>query len=88
MFQLSVDSSKFPEAWENANVTAIFKKGCRTGAANYRPISLTSVASKLLEHIIYSHVMKHLELHNILTDSQPGFRAKKINRNAINPDNA
>ena len=50
IFQLSVESSQVPEAWKNANVTAIFKKGSRTEAANYRPISLTSVASKLLEH--------------------------------------
>ena len=77
IFQLSVDSSQVPEAWKNANVTAIFKKGSRTEAANYRPISLTSVASKLLEHIIHSHVMKHLEQHNILTDSQHGLRAKR-----------
>ena len=77
IFQLSVDCSQVPEAWKNANVTAIFKKGSRTEAANYRPISLTSVASKLLERIIRSHVMKHLEQHNILTDSQHGFRAKR-----------
>ena len=76
IFQLSVDSSQVPEAWKNANVTAIYKKGSRAEAANYRPILLTSVASKLLEHIIHSHVMKHLEKHNILTDSQRGFRAK------------
>ena len=77
IFPLSVDSSQVPEAWKNAHVTAIFQKGSRTEAANYRTISLTSVASKLLEHIIHSHVMKHLELHNILTDSQHGFRAKR-----------
>ena len=77
IFQLSVDSSQVPEAWKNANVTAIFKKGSRTEAANYRPISITSVASKLLEHIIHRHVMKHLELHNMLTDSQHEFRAKR-----------
>ena len=72
-----LDSSQVPEAWKNANVTAVFKKGSRTEAANYRSISLTSVTSKLLKHIIHSHVMKHLELHNILTDSQHGFRAKR-----------
>ena len=65
IFQLSVDSSQVPEAWKNANVTAIFKKGSMAKAATYRPISLTSEASKLLEHIIHSHVMKHLEQHNI-----------------------
>ena len=36
------------------------------------------MTSKLLEHIIHSHVVKHLELHNILTDSQHGFRAKRL----------
>ena len=77
IFQLSVDSSQVPEAWKNANVTAIFKEGSMTEAANYRPISITSATSKLLEQIIHSHVMKHLELHNILTDSQHGFRAKR-----------
>ena len=55
--QLSVDSSQVPEAWKNANVTAIFKKDSRTEAAKYRPISLTPVASKLLEHIIHKLVM-------------------------------
>ncbi len=35
IFQLSVDSSQVPEAWKNANVTAIYKKGSRTEAANY-----------------------------------------------------
>ena len=38
IFQLSVDSSQVPEAWKNANVTAIFQKGSRREAANYRPI--------------------------------------------------
>ena len=76
-FKLSVDSSQVSEAWKNDNVTATFKKGSRTEAANYRPILITSVASKLPEHIIHSHVMKHLELHNVSTDSQHGFRAKR-----------
>ena len=56
---------------------AIFKEDSRTEAANDRPISLTSVASHLLEHIIHGHVMKHLELRNIFTDSQHGFRTKR-----------
>ena len=40
-------------------------------------MSLTPVISKLLEHIIHSHNMKHLEQHHILTDHQHGFRAKR-----------
>ena len=77
IFQSSVDSGQVPNAWKEANITAIFKKGSRAETSNYRPISLTPVISKLLEHIIHSHIMKHLEQHHILTDHQHGFRAKR-----------
>ena len=70
IFQSSVDSGQVPKAWNEANITAIFKKGNRTETSNYRPISLTAVISKLLEQIIHSHIMKHLEQHHILTDHQ------------------
>ena len=56
---------------------AVFKKGKKSGPANCRPISLTCVASKILEHIVHSFIMKHLNDHNILTDCQHGFRAKR-----------
>ena len=53
------------------------KKGDRSTAANYRPISLTSVCSKILEHIIHSQIMRHLDIHQILSDQQHGFRKKR-----------
>ena len=43
---------------------------------SYRPISLTSVCCKILEHIVYSQTMAHLEKHKILTNLQPGYRSK------------
>lgn len=55
----------------------VFKKGKKPDPANYRPISLTCVASKILKHIVHSFNMKHLNDHNILTDCQHGFRAKR-----------
>ena len=54
----------------------MFKKG-NTETSNYRTISLTLVISKLLERIIHSHIMIHLEQHHILTGHQHGFRAKR-----------
>ena len=55
----------------------IFKKGDKHQTVNYRPISLTSITCKVLEHIIHSSVMKHFDRHHILTDAQHGFRKKR-----------
>jgi hypothetical protein len=77
VFQASLHQGVVPDDWKTAFVTPVFKKGDRTVPANYRPISLTSVCCKLLEHVIHSQVMKHLERHNILTDAQHGFRKKR-----------
>ena len=46
--------------------------------ANYRPTRASSVCCKTIEHIVHSHVMKHLEHQVILTDSQHGFRKTKF----------
>ena len=53
-----------------------FKKGAKTDPTNYRPVSLTSVVCKSMEHILASQIMQHLSIHNILSDSQFGFRLK------------
>ena len=60
-----------------AHIVPIHKKNDRTIASNYRPISLTSIPCKILEHIISTSIHKHLEKHNILTDRQHGFRSRR-----------
>ena len=77
IFQKSIDSGQVPSDWKTANVCPIFKKGQKYDAANYRPVSLKCVCSKLLEHIVTKHVVAHLEKHNILYDMQHGFRSKR-----------
>ena len=57
ILQDSIDSGTVPHRWEEANVCAVFKKGKKSDPANYRPISLTCVASKILEHIVHSYVL-------------------------------
>ena len=42
--------------------------------ANYRPVSLTSIVSKVMEHILCKHILDHLEHHGALTAMQHGFR--------------
>ena len=56
-------------------VTPIYKKGSRHDPANYRPVSLTTVCCKVLEHVICKHILDHLDKHGILTDLQHGFRS-------------
>ena len=53
------------------------KKGEKCEPANYRPISLTCVLCKLLEHIVASNVVGHLDTNDILYDLQHGFRSKR-----------
>ena len=65
-----------PKIWNHALVTPIFKKGCSSNVANYRPISLTCVACKIFESSIKDQIINHLLKTNILNDSQHGFLAK------------
>ena len=75
IFQQSLSTGTLPLDWHNANITPVFKKGDRHSAENYRPVSLTSVSCKLLEHIIYSHMLKHFEKYSILTMLNHGFHS-------------
>ena len=77
LYQASVQQGVIPDEWKAANVTAIFKKGERNKACNYRPISLTSISCKVLEHIVCSSIMAHLDRNHILTDAQHGFRKRR-----------
>ena len=77
IFERSLQTGKLPADWCKVQVTPVFKKGNKSSAANYRPISLTCILCKVLEHIIASHVVKHLNTHGLLYDLQHGFREKR-----------
>ena len=76
LFQQSLRDSSIPMTWKQAYVTPIYKKGNRSDPKNYRPVSLTSLVCKTMEHILVSQIMKHLESNNILVEVQHGFRSK------------
>ena len=60
-----------------AYITPIHKKGRKDSVENYRPISITSVVVKLLEHIVNKAVIEHLDWNNLLNSSQHGFRCNR-----------
>ena len=76
IFSQSLEKGSLPEDWLTASITAIFKKGNKCDPTNYRPVSLTSVTCKLMEHLLFRHIMTHLENHNILSHFQHGFRSQ------------
>ena len=66
-----------PDSWRQANVAPVFKKGEKYNAGNYRPVSLTCICCKTLEHIIVSNTNKQLAFESILADCQRGFRSQR-----------
>ena len=62
-----------PNDWKHAIISVIYKKGPRTFASNYRPISLTSIICKLMETFVKCELMTHLINENLLSTKQHGF---------------
>ena len=58
-----------PDEWRQENVSPDFKKGDKYDAANYRPVSLTCICCKTLEHVLVSNINIHLALDSILASS-------------------
>ena len=54
MFNLSLDTGNVPPLWKEQWINPIFKKGNKSEPENYRPVSLTCLTSKIMEHIICS----------------------------------
>ena len=66
-----------------AKVIPIFKKGDKQEVNNYRPISLLTGSSKILERRIYTRLIKFLEINDIFSNLQFGFRKKHSTSHAL-----
>ena len=73
IYNASLAQGSVPDDWRHANVAPIYKKGEKYDPANDRPMSLTCICCKTLEHIIVSNVTRHLASESILADRQHGF---------------
>ena len=74
VFKKSVETGSFPSDWKKAKVTCVYKKGSKKCCSNYRPISLLSIPSKVVERYICSILQTHLDSFNLLSEYQWGFR--------------
>ena len=68
-------SGVVPLAWKTANITPIYRKRDKRDPGNYHPVSLMSVASKILETIIRDHLIAHRRINKLLSNKQFGFIA-------------
>jgi hypothetical protein len=73
IFETSIKTGLLPEDWKCANITAIFKKGNKKVAGNYKPVSLTSIVCKLMETLVREEIIEHMKRNKLFSKKQFGF---------------
>ena len=73
---LSITSGTVPDDMKVARVKPLYKKNSSLEAGNYRPVSILSVVSKILEKSVYSQLVQFLDENELLFEFQSGFRSK------------
>lgn len=79
----AIATGVFPEAFKSAIIHPVFKNGDRDCVNNYRPISILSTLSKILEKILNNSLKKFLDKFNILAANQYGFRSGLSTEDAV-----
>ena len=80
---LTFESGCFPDQLKISSVTPIFKQGKKEVPGNYRPISVLSPLSKIIEKCMKRCILSFLESKNIFSQNQYGFRAKHSTEHAL-----
>ena len=75
IFNQSLLTGIYPSDWKLAKVTPIFKTGSKTDLNNYRPISVIPAVAKIFEKIVYDQLYNYLNVNDLLTSCQSGFRS-------------
>ena len=71
IFKLIYNTGILPAEWKSANIVPIHKKGDKDRISNYRPISLTCLTSKIMEHIIQEELL--IKTRHLINPEQHGF---------------
>ena len=83
LFSVSLETAHIPSAWKLAIVTPIHKCGPKKYVKNYRPISVTSCCSRVLERWIRKQLADFLSKYNLIADSQHAFCPGKSTTTAL-----
>ena len=71
IFNLLYNTGILPAEWKSANIVPVHKKGDKDLISNYRPISLTCLTSKIMEHIIQEELL--IKTRHLINPEQYGF---------------
>ena len=74
IYNSSLANGVFPDIWKLASVTPIYKSGPKIDVNNYRPISVISVFSRVLERLTHDQLFESLKINKGITCNQAAFR--------------
>lgn len=74
IINLSIRTSEVPPIMKLAKVTPLHKKNSRLQVGNYRPVSILTITSKLLERCVYDQIESYLQNNHLVYEFQSGFR--------------
>ena len=80
---LSILQRKFPTAWKFAKVLPLHKKLCTLERKNYRPVSILSPLSKVLERVMYEQMYEYFSRNDIFHQNLMGFRKNRSTLSAV-----
>lgn len=79
----SFTNGSFPEELKIQKIIPLHKGGAKLNIANYRPISLLPIFSKIIERLMLVRLNKFLEKNKTIFEHQYGFQKKKSTTLAI-----
>ena len=83
LFNQSLKEGRVPLEWKLSHVVPIPKQSPANSPDNYRPVSLLSILSKVLERHVYNVIADHLDETHPISDCQWGFRAGRSTVGAL-----
>ena len=83
LITLSIMQQRFPMLWKYAKVIPLHKKDCQLEKKNYRPVSILSPVSKVLEKVIYIQLYHYFSRNKLFHPNVMGYRKKRSTMTAV-----
>ena len=83
LVSLSIMQQKFPTLWKKAKVIPLHKKGDVLERKNYRPVSILSPVSKVLEKAVYDQLYSYFSEKKIFHSNVMGYGRNRSTETAI-----